>query len=100
MRKGNMYDWEAWNHAEIDGANAAQEIKTGHAVLHQIRIWAVGGAGSKIEVFDGTVDDGIQIDLIEGTATGTWTYRGLCEDGLYTKVTDTAGTIKGTVWYK
>ena len=78
----------------VSGASADTTIKSRPGHLQRVRIWAVGGASSKIEVYDGTVAAGTKLTEIPMTAFGVQNMSIWCNTSIHVKTTDSAGTAR------
>jgi len=99
MPRKTHLDVESANLTVVSGAQADQTIKAGKGKWLGLRVWAVGAASSKIEVYNGTVAAGTKIDDIDGTAAGYHERNWHFSVSLHVKTTDSGGAMRVTVAY-
>ena len=90
---------DACNWAIITGASADTTIKARPGRLRRVRVWTVGAASSKIELYDGTVAAGTKLDELVLTAVVTLDIGVYCASSIHAKTTDSGGTAKVRVDY-
>ena len=83
----------------ITGASADTTIKAREGRLRRVRVWTVGAASSKIELFDGTAAAGTKLDELVLTAIATLDIGVYCASSIHAKTTDSGGTAKVRVDY-
>ena len=96
MRNPNK---DGYVYAVIAGASADTTIKSTPGTIRRIKVWAVGAASSKVEVYDGTVAAGTKIDDILGTAVnpGDSALDVYCKTSIHVKTTDSGGAMRVTI---
>jgi len=92
---------DGYPYAIVSGAQADQTIKGSPGTVRRVKVWAIGDATSKVEVYDGTVAAGTKIDDIVGTAVNPADppLDVYCKSSIHVKTTNPNTAMRVTITF-